>query len=159
MYFDAQLSGNTIVIKSDTFWSCTVDGSIILSKYSGSGNTNISITIPYDMQYCNGKVIFSYGDGECDYPSIDIFLTNDCWIRTEPMFDNNKNISMPFENDNEIVSLKVFSNGVWKAFGEGVYCNYNELLISAKNGKNVKIFPSFNCSIPITIVLQKKGAS
>jgi hypothetical protein len=158
MYFDAQLSGNTIVIKSDTFWSCNTYGLIILSKYSGSGNTNIDITIPEDVQYYSGEVVFSYGDEKCEYPSMNVYLSNYCWIKTEPMFDENRHLFINFENDNEMVSLKVFSNGIWKAIGEGTYKDGDKLLIAAKNGKKIKIYPSFNCNKPVTVEL-KKGAN
>ena len=156
MYFDAQLSGNTIVIKSDTFWSCTVDGSIILSKYSGEKDDNLQIlTTKKDMQFYYGKIFFTYGDDKCDYPSIDVYVTNDCWIITEPMFDENRHLIINFENDNEMVSLKVFSNGIWKAIGEGAYKDGDKLLIAAKNGKKIKIYPSFNCNKPVIVELKK----
>jgi hypothetical protein len=158
MYFDAQLSGNTIIIKSDESWSCTVYGSVILSKYSGKNDDALEMSFKDDMQYCSGKIMFTHGDDKCDYPSIDVYMTNNCWIRTEPMFDENKYVCIPFENDNEMVSLKVFSNGVWNAIGEGTYKDGDKLLIAAKNGKKIKIYPSFNCNKPVTVEL-KKGAN
>ncbi len=157
MYFDAQISGNTIVIKSDTFWNCTVYGSIILSEYSGENNATLEMSFKNDMQFCSGKIIFSYGDGKCDYPSIDVYLTNNCWIITEPMYDENNEICIPFQNDEETVSIKVYSNENLVVIGENVFKNGDELVIAAKDGKKVKIYPSMHCNNIITVNLVKKG--
>ena len=50
-YFEAINNGdNTITVKSNTYWSCQVDGNFMLSAYNGLANEEgeaIEIIIPY----------------------------------------------------------------------------------------------------------------
>lgn len=163
MYFQVQKSGDTLDIKSDTYWSCNVYGNIRLSQYSGSGNTGITILIPEDMSFGNGRVIFSYGDGRCDYPSIDVYITNNCWIRTIPMFQTRiedgiiiREINIPFTEDNEAINMKVFSNTGWYIKDNNAYINDEDVLMQAEDGKEV-VIKFFNCDKEIKVTLCKKN--
>ncbi len=142
MYFNVQQSGNTLVVNSDTYWSCNAYGSIRLSQYSGSGDTTITIELPDDMSFGFGRVVFSYGDGRCDYPSLNVYLTNECWIKTIPMYKTRKEgdetiheINIPYTEDGEAINVKVFSNTPWYVEGLNVYVNDNDILIPANESQ------------------------
>ena len=156
MYFQVQQIDKTLIVNSDTFWSCNAYGSIRLSKYSGSGDDTIRITLPDDMSFGFGRVVFSYGDGRCEYPAISVYVTNECWVKTTPMYDSNNEVNLFYTEDNEPVSMKVFSNSPWYVQGNNAYTNDDEVLIQAdEDGKEVIIKP-FNCGKQIKVILCKK---
>lgn len=166
--FNVEKVGQSLIVNANTFWSCNVYGNFTLSKYSGTGNgTNtcnetIDINIPKELPSAQGKVVFSYGDERCNYPSIDIYLINECYIRTEPMFVEKPNgeriIRIKFKEENEAVSIKIYSNGIWTADGDGLFTNGDELLIAASDCKIVTISPNIGCDdrFKVKVVLEKE---
>ena len=180
--FNVVKSGDKLIVSSNTFWSCNVYGNFTLSKYSGEGNAEIVISIPKELPYVNGEVIFSYGDERCEYPSIDIFMINDCYIRTEPMFNKcsmhvgseeckdekkivefgskSNVLTLTFKEENESISVKVYSNGIWhvtdkKPSNINYFINGDELLISAKEGY-VRVKPNIGCSDDNDVIIRMK---
>lgn len=159
--FNVTKSGNQLIVTSNTFWNCNVYGNFRLSKYSGSGNATITMSVPKELPDAHGFVVFSYGDERCEYPSIEVFLANDCYIRTEPMYTecpNGNILKLVFKEDGEAVSVKVYSNGIWTINNNQDFKNGDELLISASNGKEVIITPNVDCpdNTKVKVILQKK---
>ena len=180
--FNVGKTGNKLIVNTNTFWSCSVYGNFRLSKYSGTEGGEITIEVPKELPFASGEVIFSYGDERCKYPSIDIFIMNDCYIRTEPMYneckiavtsekceaDEGKNVQfnsdkrilkLTFKEDNEAISVKVYSNGIWsETHTEGIktFKNGDELLISAKEG-TITVKPNVGCEDEdkVNIILEK----
>lgn len=167
--FNVGKSGDKLIVSSNTFWSCNVYGNFMLSKYSGEGNAEITISVPKELPYVNGEVIFSYGDERCKYPSIDIFMINDCYIRTEPMFnvcqtstgDKQNILQLAFNEENESISVKVFSNGIWnvKSSDTNFFTNGDELLISAKKDASLTISPNIGCGAENYVIIKLKKRS
>ena len=177
--FNVGKTGNKLIVNTNTFWSCSVYGNFRLSKYSGTEGGEITIEVPKELPFASGEVIFSYGDERCKYPSIDIFIMNDCYIRTEPMYNeckeaiiynencddkinvNNKRIlKLTFKEDNESINVRVYSNGIWSATnkcGITTFKNGDELLISAKEGM-ITLSPNIGCDDDkVYIILEKKS--
>ena len=180
--FKVEKIGNKLFVSTNTFWSCSVYGNFRLSKYSGTKGGEITIEVPKELPFASGEVIFSYGDERCRYPSIDIFIMNDCYIRTEPMYNeckiaatsekceanedksvqfssDKKILKLAFKEDNEAISVKVYSNGIWsETHTEGIktFKNGDELLISAKEG-TIILSPNIGCSDKVEIILEKKS--
>lgn len=167
--FNVEKIGDELIISTNTFWYCNVYGNFRLSKYSGEGNDKITISVPEELPYSNGSVIFSYGDERCEYPSIDIFMINDCYIRTEPMFNvcqtstgEKQNIlKLMFKEENESISVKIYSNGIWYIPIGGnpnkidCFANGDELLISAKEG-DIDILPNIDCGDDKKVIIRLK---
>lgn len=166
--FKVEKVGDELIISTNTFWYCNAYGNFRLSKYSGEGNDKITISVPEELPYSNGSVIFSYGDERCEYPSIDIFMINDCYIRTEPMFNvcqtstgEKQNIlKLTFKEENESISVKIYSNGIWHVTDKNpnnidYFINGDELLISAKEGY-VKVKPNIGCPDDNDVVIRMK---
>ena len=181
--FNVEKVGDELIISTNTFWSCNVYGNFRLSKYSGEGNDKIIISVPEELPYSNGRVIFSYGDERCEYPSIDIFMINDCYIRTEPMFNKcsmhvgseeckdekkivefgskSNVLTLSFKEENEAISVKIYSNGMWHIPIDGnpykidCFINGDELLISAKEGY-VRVKPNIDCPDDNDVVIRMK---
>ena len=161
MYFNVQLNGNTLIVNSDTYWNCNAYGNITLSKYSGSGNAEIDVIIPIDIPIGVGSVTFSYGDERCDYPSIDVSIVNECYIVTEPMYtakDGGNILLLPFDEEDEAITINVYSNGDWVHNDIDSYTNGNEFVIKTKNCKTIEIKPNDSCSTnTVNILLVKKN--
>ena len=180
--FNVEKVGDELIISTNTFWSCNVYGNFMLSKYSGEGNDEITISVPKELPYANGRVIFSYGDERCEYPSIDIFMINDCYIRTEPMFNKcsmyvgseeckdekkivefgskSNVLALSFKEENESISVKIYSNGIWHVTDKSpndidYFINGDELLISAKEGY-VRVKPNIGCPDDNDVVIRMK---
>lgn len=147
-------------------------GNFILSKYSGIGNAQLDMNVPKELPFANGEVIFSYGDERCTYPSIDVFIINDCYIRTEPMYnecsisvtnekyENRRILKLVFKEDGDAISVKIYTNGIWTethTSGINTYTSGDELFISAKEG-TITITPNIGCGddTKVYIILEKK---
>lgn len=155
--FNVERVGQSLIVNTNTFWSCNVYGNFTLSKYSGDkkyinskcSSETIDIIIPKELPSARGEIVFSYGDERCEYPSISVFLINECYIRTEPMFVETSNgeriIRIKYKEENESVSIKIYSNGIWTANGSGLFTNGDELLITAGECKEVTISPNIGC--------------
>lgn len=160
--FNVGKTGNKLIVNTNTFWSCSVYGNFRLSKYSGTEGGEITIEVPKELPFASGEVIFSYGDERCRYPSIDIFIMNDCYISTEPMYNecpDGKTLKLIFKEDNEAISVKVYSNGIWSATNSDnikTFKNGDELLISAKEG-TITVKPNVGCEDEdkVNIILEK----
>ena len=131
--FNVVKDGNILRVTSNTYWNCSVYGSLILDKISGNGNSTIMMSIPKEMTETYGRVIFTYGDERCDYPALDIYYSNACYIETDPMFirENGTNVlKMSYNGNNDSVNIKVFANGSWNVTGAySTYINDNDLII------------------------------
>jgi hypothetical protein len=104
--------------------------------------------IPKELPSASGEVVFSYGDDRCKYPSISVYLVNNCYLRTEPMFseiNGERILRLKYREDGEMKSVKVFSNGIWSASGNGIFTNGDEVLIEAEHCKEVIITPNIGC--------------
>jgi hypothetical protein len=134
--------------------------------------------IPKEIPFATGKIVFSYGDERCEYPSIDVYQENNCYIETEPMYtecaffieDNCSNekkiaeflsggnyLKLTFKEDGEAISIKVHSNGNWyETHTDGIktFKNGDELLIMAKEG-TITIVPNEGCDNVVKVVLKK----
>ena len=129
---------NILRITSNTYWNCSVYGSILLDKTSGVGNDSITISIPNEMSEGYGRVIFTYGDERCDYPALDIYHFNYCYIETDPMFikENGENVlKLSYNGDNDAVNIKVYANSGWSVSDSVTsYINGNDLIIIPPTG-------------------------
>lgn len=115
-YFKAWQDGNKIIVSSNTHWSCNVVGNCFLSKNSGFGNDKIEIITRKELPYSNGEITFSYGDERCEYPTIYVYMPNDCFIETIPSFSKCSEgnvLVVPFYRAKEMLTVKVLSNGIW----------------------------------------------
>jgi len=163
--FSVTKSGDYLIITTNTFWSCNVLGNFRISKLNGVGSDSIKMSVPKELPYANGKVIFSYGDERCEYPSIDVFIINDCYIATEPMYNvcgEDNILKLVFDNVGEAISVKIFSNGIWTIASNpnsiGFSINGEELLLSAKEG-TIEISPNIGCGndTNVKIILKKRS--
>lgn len=166
--FNVEQQGDKLIVTSNTFWNCNVYGNFMLSKYSSTGintsracNEEIDIIVPKELPGAQGEVIFSYGDDRCRYPSISVFLVNECYIRTEPMFtevNGQRILRIKYKEENDAITVKVYSNGIWSASGSGLFTNGDELLIAASDCKEVVITPNIGCADDkkVTIILEKE---
>lgn len=115
-FFKAWQDGNEIIVSSNTNWSCRVVGNCQISKNSGYGNDKIKIIIQKELPYSNGEITFSYGDERCDYPTIYVYMPNDCFIETIPSFSKCKEgnvLVVPFYRERELLNVTILSNGIW----------------------------------------------
>ena len=85
--FNAKYKDGKIHIVSNTHWSTTVNGTIMLSMYSGEGNNDIDVLISPDIPFGSGDVLFSYGDNYCtNYPQLHIALENKDYFKVTPNY-------------------------------------------------------------------------
>ena len=148
-FFSAEQVLNKIVITSNTHWSCNVTGNCLLSKNSGIGNDEITILSQKELPYTTGQVTFSYGDERCDYPSIDVYLLNDCYIKTIPSYsicEKGNILVMPFYKPKEMITVKVMSNGNW-IINKKVNCN------TVTNNDELVIIPNTTISFSINEIV------
>ena len=109
-------SSYTISVISNTYWSCKVEGNFKLSKYDGEGNFIIDIIIPDDIMIADGVVTFSFGDERCNYPELTIFLSNLCYVSTNPsyrMCNDEKTIFFFYEEAKETFYVSVTCFDGW----------------------------------------------
>ena len=141
--FNVVKDGNKLRITSNTCWNCSVYGSLIIDKESGVGNEEITMSLPKEIPFGNGSVIFTYGDDRCDYPAIDVYLSNDCHIETDPMFIREKVgensfinvLKLSYNGDNDAVNIKVYSNSEWSVPNSATtFINENDLIIIPQPG-------------------------
>lgn len=104
---------STITVKSNTFWSCKVEGNFMLSAYDGLANeegVDIDIIVPNEIEIIEGTVTFTYGDDRCKYPEIYVYQINNCILETTPGFiesNGRKEIYFPNKNEGDTISIKV----------------------------------------------------
>ena len=162
-YFKAKQDGDKIIISSNTHWNCKVDGNCLLSKCSGIGNDAIKVSIPRELPSASGSITFSYGDERCNYPEIDVFFLNDCYIRTIPSFstcEEGNVLLMPFYYSREQLTLTVLSSGIW-TIKNMINCTYtingDDLVIVPKgrNDGSLEIVPNIGCKENHVIVKLK----
>ena len=85
--FNAKYKDGKIHIVSNTHWSTTVNGTLMLSMYSGEGDKDIDVLISPDIPFGSGDVLFSYGDNYCtDYPQLHIALENKDYFKVTPNY-------------------------------------------------------------------------
>lgn len=85
--FHAKYKDGKIFIVSNTYWNTAINGTIMLSKYSGEGNAEIEVLVAPDIPYGIGEVYFSYGMNYCtDYPQIHISIENKNFFKVEPNY-------------------------------------------------------------------------
>lgn len=162
-YFKAEQDRNKIIISSNTHWDCKVDGDCLLSKRNGIGNDTIEIKVPRELTYVNGTLTFSYGDERCEYPSIDVFYINDCYIKTIPSYsvcENGNILVIPFNRPRELFTVTVLANGLWTVknlINCNTSINGNELVIVPieKINGSLEIVPNIGCKENHVIVQLK----
>ena len=152
-YFKAYQDRNKIIISTNTHWNCRVDGNCLLSKCSGIGNDIISITVPKQLVAVSGRITFTYGDERCNYPTIDVYYVNDCFIETIPAFsvcEEGNILVIPFYRVGEMIKVIVLSNDIWTV-GNIANCKMitkgDELVIiptSISDG-SLEIIPNIGC--------------
>ena len=152
-FFEAKQTGNKIAISSNTNWSCRVVGNCLLSKCNGVGNDEITILVPKELASSSGRITFSYGDERCEYPELDVFLVNDCYISTIPSFsvcDEGNVLLIPFYRKGEMLFVTVLSNGIWSVTSK-INCtatvNSDSLVIytTEKLDGLIEISPNIGC--------------
>lgn len=85
--FNAKYKDGKIYIVSNTHWSAAINGTLMLSQYSGVGNKVVDVLISTDISFGSGDVYFSYGDGYCtDYPQLHIGLENKDYFKVVPNY-------------------------------------------------------------------------
>lgn len=85
--FSAKYKDGKIHIVSNTHWSTTVNGTLMLSMYSGEGDKDIDVLIAPDISFGSGDVLFSYGDNYCtNYPQLHIALENKDYFKVAPNY-------------------------------------------------------------------------
>lgn len=162
--FNFRVTDDTIIIESDTYWSCRCDGNILLSKYSGIGDDVIDLLKHEDIKYHVGHVYFTYGDERCEYPYELIQYKNNCIILdTTPMWtlcddDSTKVIFFKYKDESDTIRIKVHPPNIeyiydkngnlievdkgWKVVDDGghvYFCNDNEILIVANTDNDFVI--------------------
>ena len=165
-YFEAINNGNnTITVKSNTYWSCQVDGNFMLSAYDGSANEEgetIEIIIPYEIPVIEGTITFTYGDDRCEYPEIYIYQVNDCMLYVNPSPINNE-IYFNYDKNGETMTLQVTtaynSSNAWQVNvedGDAKVFTANDKLfiIAGENNSAIKISASY-CDNEVMVYLCK----
>ena len=144
----------TIQIDSNTYWSCKAEGNFKLSQYDGSGSTIIDVIIPEDELFVDGNVYFSYGDERCMFPVLPIYYTNDCYIKTNPLYrecgeDKTKTIYFYYDYPGQLFTVNVIPVDEWEAVPQNdvkIIVDDNDLtLIAPKNNGTVLIKPTKDC--------------
>ena len=151
-YFKAEQDRNKIIIFSNTYWSCKVVGDCYLSKNSGIGSDEIEIKIRKEMPYSNGEITFSYGDERCEYPTIYVYMANNCYIKTIPSFsvcEEGNVLVVPFYKPNEMLTVTVLAN-IWTISNKSkctVSKSGDDLIIipTSKEDGYVEISPNIGC--------------
>ena len=152
--FNAIVTNNRqIRIETNTYWSCKSVGNFSLSKYDGSGNTDIDIHIPDDEMIAEGTVYFSYGDDRCKYPEVSVFYTNNCLIRTTPSYvtcgeNNQKTIFFYYNEKGEMFNVNILCISGWNAYSPTLkyFINNNGIMIvSNEEDGAVTIKPNGDC--------------
>lgn len=145
--FSAEVVDNyKISITSDTSWSCQSIGNFRLSKYEGEGSGFVYIIVPEDLREGSGYVYFTYGDEKCDYPYVQIYSVNECFIETSPKFkicDGVKTVYLYFKEEGELLDMTLDTNYLWSVDSEPditYFTDVNKLTIVAKeNANNISI--------------------
>lgn len=152
-FFEAKQNKNKIIISSNTNWSCKVVGNCLLSKCNGVGNDEITIIIPKELASCSGQITFTYGDERCNYPVIEVFFVNNCFIKTIPSFstcEEGNVLVVPFYRKGEMLTITVLSNGIWSVT-KRINCSataYSDRLViytTEKLDGLVEISPNLGC--------------
>jgi hypothetical protein len=162
-YFKATQDKNKIIISSNTYWNCKVEGNCLLSKSNGIGNDVIEIKIPRELAYTSGKLKFSYGDERCQYPELEVFYVNDCYIETIPSYSvcgNGNILAIPFNHKNEMLTVTILSNGIWttkNVINCNLVKNRDELVIIPVENKDgaLEIVPNLGCKENIVTIQLK----
>ena len=162
-YFEAIQDSNKIIISSNAYWDCKVEGNCLLSKRSGFGNDYIEIKVPKELAYASGKLTFSYGDERCVFPSLEVFYVNNCFIKTIPSYsvcENENILAIQFSHKNEMFTVTVLSNGLWYTKNM-INCNVvkkgDELVIIPLENTNgsLEIVPNLGCKENIVTIQLK----
>ena len=156
---------NTITVKSNTFWSCTVEGNFMLSTYDGLANEegiDIDIIIPYEIPIVEGTVTFTYGDDRCKYPEIYVYQVNNCMLYVNPTPVDNK-IFFNYNRSGETMTLRIKtaynSSDAWQVDvldGDAKIFTTNDSLfiIAGENNSSIKVSASY-CNNEVMIYLCK----
>ena len=143
-----------ILITCDTFWACTCDGNILLSKFSGIGDDEIDLLKDGNTWLYNGNITFTYGDEHCYYPVLQIAYNDFCTISTIPSYllcvdDNNntKNVlyfkystqydTFSFTVDSAIDRWELYDTG-----GHTYFISGNDIMIVANTTNDFVIKPT-----------------
>ena len=103
----------------------------MLSKYNGNGSDTIDIIFYEDTEVASGTVYFSFGNEECEFTGIPIYVTNNCIIETIPSYrkccdENGKNckkiIYFYFSEPKETFTISVRCFNGWNV--ESTVANY-----------------------------------
>jgi hypothetical protein len=145
-------SSYTISVISNTYWSCKAEGNFKLSKYDGEGNFIIDIIIPDDIMIADGVVTFSFGDERCNYPELTIFLSNLCYVSTNPSYricNDEKTIFFFYEEAKETFYVSVTCFDGWTVEStnlEYITSNNDVMIISSGKDGELKIIPNHQCN-------------
>ena len=161
--FKVVRDNNTLIIYSNTTWECSSYGNIWLDKTNGIGNDVITMSVPYGMDGAYANICFTYGDERCEYPVVSIYLSGGCYLLTEPMYNNKKQLSITYSDSDDGINIKVFSNREWyisRSEGmEAYYVNdYDLIIIPSKNSCITKATLACECeNIEITLLNEDGG--
>lgn len=126
------INGKTIIIKTTEQWYCTVYGNFILDKYSGQGDTTLTI-IPIDNNTINGYVTFIIGNIYCPskYTVIVKCEGIEAHLSVTPE-------SITFKGKGESATCNVDSTSSWYIDNESIY-NNKEINITINDDKSFNI--------------------
>ena len=153
-YFNAEMDVDNlkIIITCDTFWSCTCDGNILLSKFSGIGNDEIDLLSDGNTWFYGGTVRFGYGDEHCDYPELQVAYNDYCVINSFPNYilcNGVRTIYFPYETNVDVFQVNLGSAiDRWEVANDGghqYFVEGNNIIIVANTTNDFVIKPT-NCN-------------
>lgn len=147
-----------IYVMSDTHWSCSCRGDLLLSKYSGEGDDTIEILDVDGLWLYDGSIHFTYGDDRCDYPVLNVRFTQDCILETYPQYllcDTPKGevervIYFPYDSERETFTIYIATptSGGWEVHDDGGHIYFVDngyLTVVAGSSEEDFIIKARNC--------------